>query len=107
MAQELLRFTYVTPTNYLDLVTGYRRLLIDKRASLCESADKLRNGLSKLDESRKQVAEMTIELEEKRKIVAIKKNDCEKLLVEIVSQQRAADEQRKQVVQITRSINGV
>lgn len=97
MSQELLRYTYVTPTNYLDLVNGYRHLLNSKRAQLGEAADKLRNGLSKLDESRSQVAEMTVELEEKRKVVALKKNDCEKLLVEIVSQQRAAEEQRKQV----------
>ncbi|XXQ31513.1 AAA+ ATPase domain-containing protein [Plasmodiophora brassicae] len=97
MAQELLRFTYVTPTNYLDLVSGYRKLLIEKRIQLGDAADKLRNGLSKLDESKTQVAEMTVELEEKRKIVAAKKMDCEKLLVEIVSQQRSADEQRKQV----------
>lgn len=98
MGQELLRYTYVTPTNYLNLVAGYRRLLIEKRTQLGDAADKLRNGLSKLDESRAQVAEMTVELEEKRKIVAVKKNDCEKLLVEIVSQQRAAEEQRKQVL---------
>ena len=98
MGQEISRYTYVTPTNYLDLVAGYHHLLIEKRTQLGDAADKLRNGLSKLDESRTQVAEMTIELEEKRKIVAVKKNDCEKLLVEIVSQQRAAEEQRKQVL---------
>ncbi len=42
---------------------------------------------------------MSAELEEKRKIVAQKKNDCDKLLVEIVQKQRAADEQKKQVEQ--------
>ena len=34
-----------------------------------DARDKLQNGLAKLDESREQVEEMSVELEEKKKIV--------------------------------------
>lgn len=97
MKQSLRRYNYVTPTNYLDLVSGYKVLLNEKRTKIGDAADKLRNGLLKLDEARTQVSEMTVTLEQKKKVVAIKKNESEKMLIEIVQQQRMADEQKKLV----------
>lgn len=49
---------YVTPTNYLETVRGYRGLLSEKRSELGDKANKLRGGLQKLDETTVQVAEM-------------------------------------------------
>lgn len=40
---------------------------------------------------------MSVELEEKKITVAQAQKDCEELLVEIVSERRVADEQKKQV----------
>jgi dynein heavy chain, axonemal len=40
---------------------------------------------------------MSIELEKKKIVVAQAQKDCEELLVEIVSERRVADEQKKQV----------
>jgi dynein heavy chain len=97
MEQELGRMNYVTPTKYLDLVKGYRHLLLEMRDTIGNKVSKLQNGLMKLDESRAQVESMSVELTDKKKIVAQKKVTCEKLMVEIVQKQRAADEQKKQV----------
>jgi dynein heavy chain len=72
----------------------------EKRQQIGDMADKLRNGLSKLDEARVQVAEMSVSLEHKKKIVAQKKAESEKMLIEIVQQQRNADEQKKTVCSI-------
>jgi dynein heavy chain len=94
MLLELKRHNYVTPTNYLELVKGYRALLSEKRAELGDARDKLQNGLAKLDESREQVEEMSIELEKKQEIVEQKTRECESLLVVIVSERRVADEQK-------------
>ena len=55
MLLELKRHNYVTPTNYLELVRGYRELLAEKRRELGDAKYKLQNGLTKLDESRVQV----------------------------------------------------
>ena len=40
---------------------------------------------------------MSVELEAKKITVATAQKDCEELLVEIVSERRVADEQKKQV----------
>ena len=97
MLQELKRHNYVTPTNYLELVKGYRELLLEKRKEQSDAADKLRNGLSKLDESRKQVEVLSKELEEKQETVEEKTRQCDELLVTIVSERRVADEQKEKV----------
>ena len=97
MVNELKRYNYVTPTNYLELVKGYRSLLAEKSGQLGASADKLANGLAKLEDAKAQVEELSKELEVKKVVVAQSQKDCEDLLVEIVSERRMADEQRKQV----------
>ena len=51
MLATLKRKNYVTPTNYLEFVNGYRQLLTEKRAQLQGMAKKLRGGLFKLDET--------------------------------------------------------
>lgn len=43
-----------------------------------------------------QVETMSVELEDKKVVVAQAQKDCEELLVEIVSERRVADEQKKQ-----------
>lgn len=97
MLSELRRYNYVTPTNYLELVKGYRSLLAEKTKQLGSSADKLANGLAKLEDAREQVETLSKELEVKKVVVAQSQKDCEDLLVTIVSERRVADEQRKQV----------
>jgi dynein heavy chain len=55
MFQLLKRRNYVTPTSYLETVANYRVLLIEKRTELLNKANKLKGGLTKLDETRVQV----------------------------------------------------
>ena len=55
MLAQLSRRNYVTPTNYLETVRGYRSLLKEKRAELGDKANKLKGGLEKLDETSVQV----------------------------------------------------
>lgn len=97
MLAQLTRRNYVTPTNYLETVRGYRTLLTEKRSELGDKASKLKGGLEKLDETTVQVAAMKKVAEAKKIVVAQAKIDCEELLVEIVQDKRVADEQEKQV----------
>ena len=97
MLLELGRHNYVTPTNYLELVKGYRSLLASKSGELQSSADKLGNGLAKLEDAQEQVEVLSKELEVKKVTVAQSQKSCEDLLVTIVSDRRVADEQKKQV----------
>ena len=97
MLQKLKRHNYVTPTNYLEFVGGYKSLLAEKRHQIGDKAQKLRGGLLKLDETGEQVQEMQAVCQDKKIVVAKAKRDCEDLLVEIVQDKRVADEQEKQV----------
>jgi dynein heavy chain len=97
MEEELKRINYVTPTHYLELVSGYVQVLKEKQNEIGNNADKLRNGLFKLNEARTQVEEMSVELEVKQDICAKKTKECQELLVVIVEKRMNADEQQKQV----------
>jgi dynein heavy chain len=97
MVEELSRYNYVTPTNYLELVKGYLTLLAEKRSELGDQRFKLSNGLQKLEESKEQVEVMSVALEKKKIVVASSQKECEELLVIIVSERRIADEQKKTV----------
>jgi dynein heavy chain len=97
MLRELGRPNYVTPTHYLELVTGYVSLLAAKRAELGAQLAKLEGGVGKLEETRTTVERLRIELEEKRVVVAAAQKECEELLVVIVQERGAAAEQAKAV----------
>jgi dynein heavy chain len=97
MLAEMKRHNYVTPTNYLELVSGYKVLLEDKRKEIGDIITKLRNGLEKIDDTRTKVQAMTVELEETRVKVAQFQKECEEYLVVIVQQKQDADEQAKSV----------
>ncbi|KAL0040883.1 hypothetical protein WJX79_008591 [Trebouxia sp. C0005] len=97
MLQELKRHNYVTPTNYLETVRGYRGMLKEKRQQVGDKAGKLKGGLQKLQETGEQVANMQVVCQDKKVVVAEAKTSCEQLLVAIVQDKRVADEQEKQV----------
>ncbi|XP_068440309.1 dynein axonemal heavy chain 2 [Clinocottus analis] len=94
MKLELRRHNYVTPTNYLELVSGYRKLLAEKRSELGEQVSKLRNGLFKLNDTRVKVEAMTVELEEAKKQVAEFQIQCDQYLAVIVKQREEANKQK-------------
>jgi dynein heavy chain len=97
MRLEVKRHSYVTPINYLELVTNYCDLYKTKRKSIGDLANKLSSGLRKLDDTKENVQKISIELETARKQVAQFQKQCEDYLVIIVQQKREADEQAKQV----------
>lgn len=116
MATEMKRHNYVTPTNYLELVMGYKkykintlrhrqrnvyrffyRMLQEKRTELATQANKLRNGLWKIDDCRQKVETMSVELEEAQVKVAEFQQQCDEYLIIIVNQKKEADEQQKEV----------
>lgn len=56
MLKEVKRHNYVTPTNYLETVRGYKGLMKEKHDELQNKLDKLTGGLKKLDETSTQVS---------------------------------------------------
>jgi dynein heavy chain len=104
MLTEMRRSNYVTPTNYLELVSGYKSLLYKKRQEIGDAANKLRNGLSKLDDTREKVQVMSKELEVARVQIQKFQKECDEYLIVLVQQKREADEQQKSVAQTSEKI---
>lgn len=71
------------------------RLLYEKKKELGDAADKLRNGLSKIDDTREKVQKMSVELEDAKTKVAQFQKQCDDYLLILVQQKRDADEQQK------------
>ena len=72
MEERLRRIFYVTPTNFIELLKGYEKILLAKRKDIGTQATKLRNGLGRLASASQQFAEMTLESETKRAEVSKK-----------------------------------
>ncbi|XP_063992490.1 dynein axonemal heavy chain 2 [Diachasmimorpha longicaudata] len=102
MLTEMKRHNYVTPSNFLELVVRYKKMLMSKRQRLGEQSDKLSGGLFKIDDTREKVNEMAKELEVMQEQVLKSTKDCEEFLVTIVNQKRDADEAQKSIT--TRSL---
>uniref|UniRef100_A0A2S2NWF9 Dynein heavy chain 2, axonemal n=1 Tax=Schizaphis graminum TaxID=13262 RepID=A0A2S2NWF9_SCHGA len=97
MILELKRYNYVTPTNYLELVTGYKETLHKKRIEVADKANKLRSGLFKIDDTSEKVAGMTVDLEKATKIVQAYTMECDEFLSVILKQTSIADQQKTEV----------
>ena len=87
--------TLVLIVSYGNCTSFFTRLLYEKRKEIGDAANKLKNGLSKIDDTRTKVEAMSVELEEAKTKVAQFQKQCEEYLVVIVGQKREADEQQK------------
>lgn len=97
MLQEMKRQTFITPVNFLNLLTSFKKLLKDKKLEVTGSAAKLRNGLQKLDDTKISVERISKELEISKVQVNKFQKECDEYLVVIVQQKRDADDQAKSV----------
>jgi len=62
--EALKRRVYITPKSYLDLIKSYDVFLAEKHASLSTRRNTLFTGLSKLDETNKEVVKLSADLTE-------------------------------------------
>jgi dynein heavy chain len=62
----LKRNFYVTPTNYIELLKGYGKILEEKRKVITTQSKKLSDGLEKLSGASTMVATMQAESDIKR-----------------------------------------
>ncbi|CAF0769681.1 unnamed protein product [Adineta ricciae] len=97
MKDELRREIYITPTNYLQFVSNYGRLYESEKEKIQREHTRLRMGIVKVAETREKVAEVSLELEKKKVLVAQLQRECEEFLSKIVEQKNSASERERQV----------
>lgn len=73
-------------------------MLSDKRKEIASQANKLRNGLWKIDDCRDKVASMSLELEDAKVKVAEFQEQCDNYLVIIVGQKKKSMKKRKKLL---------
>ena len=97
MDRELRRVFYVTPTNFIELLKGYEKILKSKRKEIGNQATKLRNGLGRLASAAEQVAEMTTESEVKRQEVSRKSQECQDMKQDLAKQEKDANDKQVRI----------
>ena len=94
--QELRRRNYVTPKNYLDFISNYRRQIANNKKRIGARVKRLESGLTRLNEAATAVDRMTLELKEKKVIVDSKTKDVESLIRDIADRQKTVDIQNEE-----------
>lgn len=95
MEASLKRIFYVTPTNFVELLKGFDKILASKRKAVREQIKKLENGLGRLEVAREDVKIMTIDSEVKRAEVTKESAAVQILVADAKKEQEVADEKAK------------
>uniref|UniRef100_A0A5K3F2S1 AAA_lid_1 domain-containing protein n=1 Tax=Mesocestoides corti TaxID=53468 RepID=A0A5K3F2S1_MESCO len=88
--QQLRRDNYVTATNYIGFIEGYKKLLREKTDENVASQDRLKVGLEKLKETAKQIDELNAKMAIQKVVLEDKTASCEELMKEIEESTAAA-----------------
>jgi dynein heavy chain len=95
MEKELKRIFYVTPTNFIELLKGFDKLLTQKRKEVFTQINKLKNGLGRLEVAREDVKIMTQESEVSRTEVSKTQADVQQLVQEANKEREIAEAKSK------------
>lgn len=87
----LLRYFYVTPTSYLELLSTFKSVLVSKREEVNTMRSRLQNGVDKLSETKTLVATMQTELVELQPVLASTQIEVEQMMVQIAKDSAEAD----------------
>ena len=94
-ADELRRYYYVTPKNYLDFIANYRAQLAQNSKKIDNSTKRLEGGLQKLIEAAEAVERMQVVLAEKMVVVTAKTEEVKALISDIQEKSAVAAVQQE------------
>ena len=92
--QSQRRYNYVTPKSFLELIDFYKSLLIEKRGEVEHNIERLDTGLATLNNVKKDVDEMMVDLNHTMEVVKEKVEKTDALVEYIGKEQAAADIQK-------------
>lgn len=97
MLKELKRLYYVTPTNYVELVKGYKVLLKNKQEQTQIEIEKLGSGLGRLDDAQSKSNELKKSLDLLQGELSRKSKDCDELFIKIERETREMNERKNEM----------
>ncbi|CAH1389658.1 unnamed protein product [Nezara viridula] len=96
--QRFRRSTHVTPKSYLNFISSYKKIYVEKQKELGEGALRMDTGLAKLDEASECVAVLKTELADMERELAIASKKAEDVLLEVTDRANQAEEVKNQVM---------
>ena len=90
-ATELRRYYYITPKNYLDFISNYKKQLDLNENKINRDVKRLEGGLTKLIEAAAAVDRMQIDLTEKKVVVDANQVEVNGLIENITAKKGIAD----------------
>ncbi|XP_030756931.1 dynein heavy chain 10, axonemal [Sitophilus oryzae] len=90
----LRRKNYVTPKHYLDFIMSYLKLLEEKGNYINAQCDRLKSGLTKIEEASGELAILNAKLEKQKIVVGKATAECEEMLAEIEAGTKIATEKK-------------
>jgi len=89
-AQIMGRYSYVTPTSYLELLKTFKLLHKMKKMEISDVRDKLSNGVAKLESAGKDVAELQVKLRDMQPVLQKTQKEVEEMMIVITKDKEAA-----------------
>ncbi|KAK2951927.1 putative Dynein beta chain, ciliary [Blattamonas nauphoetae] len=89
------RYNYTTPKSFLELINLYKNMLESKRNEIEKKIERFDNGLIKLEDTSKQVAELQDRLVREQKVVEQKQQDADALLERVGQETVVVEEEQK------------
>lgn len=91
---KLGRKTYVTPTSYLQLISGFKNLISNKQNEIMSAKRRYVNGLEKLAFAESQVSIMQHDLEQLQPQLKQAAEETQAMMKTIETESKQAEEQR-------------
>ncbi|KYN44278.1 Dynein heavy chain 7, axonemal [Trachymyrmex septentrionalis] len=89
---RLVRYNYVTPTSYLELINTFKDLLDRKRKEVLQGKSRYEAGLDRLDSTRKEVTRMQEVLVALQPKLLVAAKDVERMFLDVQRQNEEASE---------------
>eukprot|EP00947_MAST-08B_sp_MAST-8B-sp1_P002409 g2409.t1 len=95
--ERFLRRNYVTPTSYLELLSAYVKLLVQKRKEVGTMRERLSIGVEKISSTKVQVKTMQDQLTALQPVLKTKEVEVGEMMVQITADKAAAAETKTKV----------
>ncbi|EDV29505.1 uncharacterized protein TRIADDRAFT_51924 [Trichoplax adhaerens] len=94
MADEIKRHYYLTPTNYLDSMHLFAKMLSDQQQKIARNKERLKSGLSKLQQAETFVISIKDELVKLGPLIELKAQENEKLMTELKNEETEVEKMK-------------
>lgn len=79
-AHDLGRFTYITPTSYLTLISSFKELLSQKQEEIHSAIERYERGLNQLEYFSKTITGMQKDIEELQPQLVVAQKEAEEFI---------------------------